>query len=376
MRTLLIIMILSLSLSAVGAANQGEKYSNLSLLKSAEFGNGGTASQNIRDLSLSLFKAVKFGADGNGAVVDLVEIKKLLKNGADPNWVGEYDIRGETPLARYTFMSVVSKNDKTDADLSEAVSLLFKNGANVQNEYDGSILFNTISSGNHELTRILLYNGVSAKNWGDGVETKLTPVEYAHRNGFEDIVKLLVLYGAKELDINKAIQNKFIYSSYSENTEVLGELIANGASVNLKDDDNHTALINALGGRLDRNLLQRVQFLLDKGADPNLDGKGRSYHSKPLHIAVTHGKNGQNTPMLRELLNLLVDSGSLVSGRDQRDMTPLHWAAALNNPYAVQALIDRHSKVMSKDKYDKTPLDYAESSEVIKILTENGAKEL
>ena len=43
--------------------------------------------------------------------------------------------------------------------------------------------------------------------------------------------------------------------------------------------------------------------------------------------------------------------------------------------YAANLLIENGAKIMPKDASGKAPLDYAESSEMIKLLKANGARE-
>lgn len=77
-----------------------------------------------------------------------------------------------------------------------------------------------------------------------------------------------------------------------------------------------------------------------------------------------------------KILQMFIEKGAYISGRDKDEKTPLHIAAQYNNLYAAQLLLDSGSKVMPKDNSGKTPSDYAESSEMIKLLKKYGAKEL
>jgi ankyrin repeat protein len=42
----------------------------------------------------------------------------------------------------------------------------------------------------------------------------------------------------------------------------------------------------------------------------------------------------------------------------------------------ANVLIEAGAKIMDRDDLGKTPLDYAESSEIVKLLKDAGAKEL
>ena len=108
---------------------------------------------------------------------------------------------------------------------------------------------------------------------------------------------------------------------------------------------------------------------------------GKTY---PLHLIVYNSSfvfNGSATTeedknISKEALNALITAGAHVSARNSRGETPLHIATKRNNFYAATLLLDNHAKVIPRDGKGKTPLDYAESGEMIKLLKENGAKEL
>ena len=134
-----------------------------------------------------------------------------------------------------------------------------------------------------------------------------------------------------------------------------------------------------------------VQFLLEKGADPTIQGEERFGRTTALHLAIKQSayifdaeikkkiKNEslKDSPLhARLIIESLLRHGALVSARDSDGMTPLHIAAKENNILGATMLIKAGSKIMPRDNKGKTPLDYAESSEMITLLKKHGAKEL
>jgi ankyrin repeat protein len=74
------------------------------------------------------------------------------------------------------------------------------------------------------------------------------------------------------------------------------------------------------------------------------------------------------------VIKVLLQHGALVSARDYRGQTPLHIAAHDNNIVGATMLIEAGANVMPHDDKGKTPLDYAESAEMIKLLTKGSRR--
>lgn len=264
---------------------------------------------------------------------------------------------------------------------TEAVQTLIDAGAKLQ-PIDADILFWPISRGQVSLVRILLELGASASAWpNDKIGTALTPVEKAAAGGHDLIVDLLVKHGATRPSPIAALQERFVSSAKFGNIAELAALVAQGATVNGKGRDNEVALVNAFVSIVVSGCkaFEKIRWLLENGADANLDGKGMFGTAPPLHQAVRI--TGYLYQAKREMicadqiLRELIKRGARVAGRDSTGRTPLHIAAQHNNVAAARLLLDSGSTVMPRDEKGRTPLDMAESSAMIKLLKQHGATE-
>jgi quinoprotein dehydrogenase-associated probable ABC transporter substrate-binding protein len=105
---------------------------------------------------------------------------------------------------------------------------------------------------------------------------------------------------------------------------------------------------SALNGAVLAGDLERIRFLLSKGADVNSrDGLGQSL----IHVAAEQ----RDMDVLAELL----DAGANIEARDNDGWTPLMHAAAQDNVPAIQLLASRKAKVDATTPDGYTALAYA-----------------
>ena len=148
-------------------------------------------------------------------------------------------------------------------------------------------------------------------------------------------------------------------------------LIAEGADVNVKDEDGETALYKATG----YNHKDIAKLLIEEGADVNVkDEDGRT----ALFTAAVWDQ--------RDIAKLLIDAGANVNATENRESgAPLHYAVLHNNnKEVVSLLISKGADVNLTDKYKQTPLHFVVDSpleklpvldlDIIKLLVDNGAK--
>jgi len=328
---------------------------------------------------MRVFDCVRFAENGNDIIVDNECLLRGLHNGADPNWISRANKhRLISTLSNFVELVSLSDNPKTVSAGTEAVKTLIGAGAKLQ-PVDAGILFWPISQGNVSLVSILLELGASASAWlNDEIGTTLTPVEKAAASGHDLIVDLLVKHGAARPSSKVALQERFIRAASFGSIEDLAALVSQGANVNGKGRNNEVALINAiLPSTFACTALAKIRWLLEKGADANLEGKGMFGTAPPLHHAVwaTGAKRERETVCAEQILRELIKRGAHVSARDSEGRTPLHIAAEHNHVASAQLLLESGSKVMPRDKNGKTPLDMAESNEMIKLLKRYGAAE-
>lgn len=320
--------------------------------------------------------------------LDVSGVKTALDKGANPNWVSETKRRdsANSVIGRLALNALFANDEKAEGKAVEILQMLFKAGAKLQ-PWDQGILYSPVAKGWAGFTEILLKNGANPTKEIEGQ----TPMEIAISHGQTDVVGLLRRYGVPALENRTASQLRFIRAAGDNKIAVMEESIRNGARVNEANRQGETALIKALSFPLMfLESYATIQFLLEKGADPKVLGKGRYGKTTALHIAIEESslifdleskkeiKSGhlKDAPIYTRLvIESLLRHGALVSARDSDGMTPLHIAAQKNNIVGAKLLIEAGSKIMPKDDKGKTPFDYAESAEMIKLLKQHGAKE-
>ena len=208
------------------------------------------------------------------------------------------------------------------------------------------------------------YNFAKIPSWSRAV-----PLYYAALCGFQDLVEHLV----------------FKYPN----------------KVNARGGHYDTPLVAALAGEH----FQTARILRDNGADPNVGGR---FGMTPLHVAAYHGQlqtvqalvleckadvnvrndygetplhglsNGlgsdHSVPQLREVSRFLIEHGADVNARSDNLSTPLHTAARCVKIEVVRVLLGYGASVYAEDAYGKTPFQAARDPDIIKLLSEHGAK--
>lgn len=121
--------------------------------------------------------------------------------------------------------------------------------------------------------------------------------------GYTEIVRLLLVNGFEVSSLPEVLALSISQSVYgSDFPKILDLLIQYGAEINSRDSRQYTALMCAA----EKGRYELVQFLLDKGADPNL--KNGDYSAIMTAVEKGHSK----------VVKILIDAGADVNGTNMR----------------------------------------------------------
>jgi ankyrin repeat protein len=94
--------------------------------------------------------------------------------------------------------------------------------------------------------------------------------------------------------------------------------------------------------------MKTLMNLLELKVNPN------AYHSQgntPLMAFIHHDLSETLARrLLKEVLQLLIDSGACVHRRNRRDETALHIAMKLGRPFAVEVLLKNHANIHARNR--------------------------
>ncbi|MHC4218425.1 MAG: ankyrin repeat domain-containing protein [Planctomycetota bacterium] len=150
--------------------------------------------------------------------------------------------------------------------------------------------------------------------------------------------------------------------------DVMGALLAGGASPTATDKRGRTPLMSAVQSRN----AEAVRYLIENGAEVN--ARDVLQGTALLRAAGTFGD--------AETVQVLLSAGAEVNTQDKNGMTPLMWAARWGDASRVEVLVKAGAKVAARDKNGRTALDWArargekaaDTVEILQPLTESEAK--
>ena len=118
----------------------------------------------------------------------------------------------------------------------------------------------------------------------------------------------------------------------------------------------------ALGAAAEGDDLGALRALLDAGSQ--VDARGERDWTA-LHHAVIAGR--------AEAAALLLERGADPNARGQFDLTPVHWAAMKGRADLVKLLVRRGGRMDARDLWGRTPLHEAADDTVVRTLADLGA---
>lgn len=275
--------------------------------------------------------------------------EKLVDRGADPAHIADLSFKHGLMNANMMEILLDAKLDATEyLDDSiyygdeKVLSALIEGGADLS-QHD--IVNLTVRVGNINLLKVLLENGATVNS--NDVTTAIN-----HDKELEMVV-LLLEQGVQ------ATHEHLCAAVNKNNTLIASELLKRGAEMK-------NILYKVVHSYGDNSILQ---FLIDNGADVNLDN--------PLHQALAYS----NDAAIATLIKAEADVNKL-NTPDQNNFadTPLQIAierdAKTNNTQYVEALLKSgKTDVNLADSYGETPvLTAINSPEILKLLIQHGAE--
>jgi ankyrin repeat protein len=143
-----------------------------------------------------------------------------------------------------------------------------------------------VKNGHTKLASLLLRYG---SEWNHQDSSNNTPLHYAAGSGFIECIDLLILHGADVNASNNWKTTPIMIAMLLNHQGTVKRLLDEGSvDVNGKDENGNTLLSMLMTDLTDASCLNFAKFLLDKGANPNindLDGNNvlhllASYDSK------------------------------------------------------------------------------------------------
>ncbi len=162
------------------------------------------------------------------------------------------------------------------------------------------------------------------------VEKDLTPLIYASKDGRLEVVKYLFSKGGNNINATDAVKDSALHLAVINNhLDVVKLLVANGADINLKDNDGYSQLAFATMGKSNYEI---VKFLVREGADINsVDNRNFT----PLIHAVTNG----NMEIIKFLVNHDVDLNIISKVEDMNALDLAYSDELYKNPELYKKII-------------------------------------
>jgi ankyrin repeat protein len=260
-----------------------------------------------------------------------------------------------------------------------------------------------------------------------GFYEELAPLHLASQQGYDDVARLLLEYGADatartrhgstplhfalggrhdgvvrlllQYDMDTTAQDEdgwttLHLASQHGYEDVARVLLRHGADADARDNDDCTPLHWAS----QQNHLEVVRVLVEHGADINardhsnwtpLHAASQDGHVEVVRLLLGHGVNAQASdqggwtslqwPSYNgdlEIVRMLLEYGVDADTLDNNNWTPLHSASQLGHWEVAQVLLEHGADANSRDYNNQTPLHLASRAghtELVRLLIESGA---
>ncbi|KAJ5154523.1 uncharacterized protein N7500_009962 [Penicillium coprophilum] len=193
-----------------------------------------------------------------------------------------------------------------------AVDILHRQGADIDtlDPSNRSALSDLVYTHDLEGSRLLLQHGADPN--GNMQQLKIAPLAIAAHEGFDDLVALLLQYGANTEIADHVGHHALHWAARNNHLDTARVLLSHGAEIDPLGHDNSTPLLAAAMN----HHVQMVELLIKAGA--NVNARGQS--DKTALMLSMHASN----PI--PIFQLLVDHGARLDLRDYNGMTALEHA--------------------------------------------------
>lgn len=299
---------------------------------------GADVTLRTKDIKTPLYLAAAKG--------DMTAVEMLLAVSEARRTLNEYRTyeKGYSPL-----MAAVAENRY------EAVATLIAHGADV-NQQDSSnrhSLFIAVEKGYPALVDLLIRSGADVEKGPRALGTEQTMVHLIAKNAYKEILPQLYSAGANLNAVDGAGQTALFKASESRDLEKINLLLDYGADPNFANKAGKRPIDALLTNSSWTNVSMKeaVLALIARGADVNL-APSPSVQSAPLHIAAR-----SNYP---DLVNVLLDNGAIID-QPERVTGATAWLLAVGAGKSLLAkqLEKRGADVMKRDSKDHSVLHMA-----------------
>lgn len=226
-------------------------------------------------------------------------------------------------------------------DIAKVEQLMEEDIVNQSDSHKYLPLHTAAHQGNIEIVRRLL---PQVKDINCRTTFGTTPLHNAASAGHIEIVRMLIEHGGDQNARDGHGKLPFHDAAHSGHIEILELLMPD--NIDIKDNRGRTALFHAASN----NNTRTVEYLLQRGADPNIrDNEGLL----PLHFAAWLDEE----PVMDVLLPLLKQPDD-VNVQDNKGRTLLSWAASYKKN-SVEYLLGKNAQKNIPDHEGKLPFHHA-----------------
>ena len=194
---------------------------------------------------------------------------------------------------------------------------------------------------------------------------KETPLHLAAKNGFRDLVDVLVQSGGNVNARNFPMQETPLHlATRNGHRHIAQFLVQQGSQVNARNEPWQETPLHLATRNGHRHI---AQFLLQRGSQVN--ARNVPWQETPLHLATRNGH--------RHIAQFLVQQGSQVNARNVPSReTPLHLASRNGHQQIAEFLIHHGSEVNARNApWQETPLQLASKNghqQIAEFLVKTG----